>query len=92
MKLLSYWGIPISLVIYCLGVFFGDLGGVGGYDGIAPRWLYEKSINEEISYLFEFSEVASIVLMATSIITFLVVLVLYSHMLGVVVFRRIKSL
>ncbi len=31
-----------SVGLLYVGMFFGDLGGVGGYDGIAPRWLYEK--------------------------------------------------
>jgi hypothetical protein len=92
MKFFSYWGIPISLTLYYLGLFFADLGGIGGYDGIAPRWLYEKSIYEEFPFLFETSEIVSILFLAAGTILGLFVLLLYMYMAGTIVYLKIKSL
>ena len=92
MRFLSHWGIPITFIILYLGVFFGDLGGIGGYDGFAPKWLYEKSIYEGYPYLFEVSEVAGILFLGAGIVIGLLVLLLYLYMLGTIVHRKIKGL
>ncbi|MCV6623235.1 MAG: hypothetical protein OIF51_15950 [Cellvibrionaceae bacterium] len=42
-----------SLVMLYIGLFLGDLGGVGGYDGIAPGWLYEKVIFQSSDTIFQ---------------------------------------
>ena len=71
-----------SLVMLYIGVFLGDLGGVGGYDGIAPRWLYEKVMFQSNGTYFQLAEDGAITslaiglfLLAAFIICFVVFMV-----------------
>ena len=82
----------VSLICFYLGGFFGDLGGVGGYDGIAPRWLFEKAMNGEYPYLFEASETASIVFLGVSVLLGIYMVGLYLYMLAVIIRRKLKGL
>ena len=64
----------ISLLLFpifiYLGMFFGDLGGVGGYDNIASRWLYEEVMfGETYSWLFAFSEFVSPIFLMFGLVT-----------------------
>ncbi|AJQ95661.1 hypothetical Protein YC6258_03625 [Gynuella sunshinyii YC6258] len=56
-----------------IGAFLGDLGGVGGYDGIAPKWLYEK-INIQSGYeaLFHLAEKGSIISLVSAVVLWIV--------------------
>jgi len=58
-----------SLLLFYVGVFLGDLGGIGGYDGVAPRWLYEKVVlNPENEMYFDLAQSWSIYMMLASVI------------------------
>jgi len=92
MKLISRWGILISLVLLLGAGFFGDLGGVGGYDGVAPKWLYDKIMFGPESTLPDLFANLSIGFMVLGILVFLITLLAYLYMFGVLVRRKINDL
>lgn len=60
-----------------MGVFLGDLSGIGGYDGIAPRWLYEEVVlNSKNEIYFTLAQSWSIYTMLASVILFPISLIL----------------
>ncbi|WLQ13047.1 hypothetical protein O5O45_25290 [Hahella aquimaris] len=77
-----------SILFFCVGVFLGDLAGIGGYDGIAPRFLYEKlNLQPGNERLFHMAETGSIALLWIGIILFLIFLV------GLIIFliQKVKA-
>ena len=85
-KFLLYLLVGACTLFY-LGMFLGDLGGVGGYDGIAPKWLFDK-VNHQPGNetLFTVSEYGSIIFLSVGFLTFsiFIVLLIFS------IFNRIK--
>ena len=57
--------------MFYAGLFLGDLGGIGGYDGFAPKWLYEN-VNSQPGneLLFKVAEKGSIVSLCLGLILF----------------------
>lgn len=77
-----------SLLMLYFGVFLGDLGGVGGYDGVAPLWLYEKiNIQPGNDRLFQAAETGSIV----SLVTGLILLIIFFVGLVATLIQKVKS-
>ncbi|MBN0989885.1 hypothetical protein [Amphritea pacifica] len=70
-----------SFIMLYIGAFLGDLGGVGGYDGIAPKWLYEKiNIQPGNDTLFHLAEKGSLFSLASAVglwIIFFICLVIF---------------
>ena len=81
MKTLLRFSLPISILVIYAGVFFGDLGGIGGYDNFAPKWLYEKVMYSDNPLYFKISENLSIFLMAVGIVMFFSSILLYIYVL-----------
>jgi len=93
MKFISRWGILISIALILAGGFFGDLGGVGGYDGIAPKWLYDKVMfSGSQSNLPDVFANLSIGFMILGILTLIITFIVYLYMFGVLIYRRINGL
>lgn len=77
MKKLAISLFIISLILFYVGVFLGDLGGIGGYDGIAPHWLYEEVVlNSKNEIYFNLAQSWSIYTMLASVILFPISLIL----------------
>lgn len=71
-----------------IGVFLGDLGGVGGYDGFASRWLYEKiNFQPGNDLLFQLAEKVSVIALALGLMLMLVFVGCVIHM----ILRKVKS-
>ena len=62
-----------TFIAYYIGLFLGDLGGVGGYDGIAPKALYLKVVEQPGNdFLSQISEIGSIFFLSLAVIFFAV--------------------
>ncbi|WP_444942913.1 hypothetical protein ACJJIK_12380 [Microbulbifer sp. ZKSA006] len=92
MKKYIIGALSFFLFFTYLGMFFGDLGGVGGYDGVAPKWLYEKvMLDPSYEFIFNISVIGSISSLALALISLVMFGVLIACAIYKGLVRRVKN-